>query len=107
MKSFNEKEKKLVNALEKLKNLKFEQTKNNKSISIIEEEKNQLEIEKKDLENNYAKLKLEYDILQNKMEKLKHEKSQEIKKENNFKEKLDELNQETDSLLDEINKWQM
>jgi len=29
------------------------------------------------------------------------------KKENQFSEKIDELNQETDSLLEEIDKWQM
>ena len=29
------------------------------------------------------------------------------KKENHFTEKIDELNQETDSLLEEIDKWQM
>ena len=28
-------------------------------------------------------------------------------KENQFNEKIDELNQETDSLLEEIDKWQM
>ena len=29
------------------------------------------------------------------------------RKENQFNEKIDELNQETDSLLEEIDKWQM
>ena len=29
------------------------------------------------------------------------------RKENQFSEKIDELNQETDSLLEEIDKWQM
>ena len=29
------------------------------------------------------------------------------KKENEFSEKIDELNQETDILLDEIDKWQI
>jgi len=31
----------------------------------------------------------------------------EKRKEVEFKEKIDELNQETDSLLEEIDKWQM
>ena len=29
------------------------------------------------------------------------------RKENQFNEKIDELNQETDNLLEEIDKWQM
>ena len=32
---------------------------------------------------------------------------QEKKKENQFSEKIDELNQETDNLMEEIDKWQM
>ncbi len=35
------------------------------------------------------------------------QKSKELDKETQFSEKIDELNQETDSLLDEIEKWQM
>ena len=31
----------------------------------------------------------------------------EVKKELEFSDKIDELNQETDSLLEEIDKWQM
>ena len=34
-------------------------------------------------------------------------KKSEQKKEIEFSEKIDELNQETDSLLEEIDKWQM
>ena len=35
------------------------------------------------------------------------QKKSEQKKEIEFSEKIDELNQETDSLLEEIDKWQM
>ena len=34
-------------------------------------------------------------------------KDKEEKKETEFSEKIDELNQETDTLLEEIDKWQM
>ena len=34
-------------------------------------------------------------------------KGEEAKKELEFSEKIDELNQETDTLLEEIDKWQM
>ena len=35
------------------------------------------------------------------------QKANEKKKETEFSEKIDELNQETDTLLEEIDKWQM
>jgi len=38
---------------------------------------------------------------------LNKEKEKESKKETEFAEKIDELNQETDTLLEEIDKWQM
>ena len=38
---------------------------------------------------------------------LKKRKLRKKKKEDQFSEKIDELNQETDILLDEIDKWQM
>ena len=40
------------------------------------------------------------------MEELKQKKIEEKIKENRFNEKIDELNQETDTLLEEIDKWQ-
>ncbi len=38
---------------------------------------------------------------------LNNQKESEIKKEIEYSDKIDELNQETDSLLEEIDKWQM
>ena len=49
----------------------------------------------------------EYKILSEKLEKINNEKTEEKRKETEFSEKIDELNQETDTLLDEIDKWQM
>ena len=37
---------------------------------------------------------------------MNNKKNVEQKKETEFSEKIDELNQETDTLLDEIDKWQ-
>ena len=55
-----------------------------------------------------------YQIPQSDLEKIKEElyshKQQKIKEQskvNDFSDKIDELNQETDSLLEEIDKWQM
>ena len=46
-------------------------------------------------------------ILSKKLEDLKNKEKLEERKQIEFSEKIDELNQETDTLLDEIDKWQM
>ena len=42
-----------------------------------------------------------------KLEEINNRKKSEQKKEIEFSEKIDELNQETDTLLEEIDKWQI
>ena len=42
-----------------------------------------------------------------KLEELEKREINDRKKEEKFSEKIDELNQETDSLMDEVEKWQM
>ena len=68
--------------------------------------KNQLEIEKKDIEEKYRLLKEDYNNLTVKIEEMKNREKLEEKKQLEFSEKIDELNQETDTLMDEIDKWQ-
>ena len=41
------------------------------------------------------------------VDELNTHKELEVKKESEFSDKIDELNQETDSLLEELDKWQM
>ena len=81
MKSPTEKEKKLNDALAELKNLDLGNNALQKDIENLSSQKNQLEIEKRE--------------------------SLEQRKQIEFTEKIDELNQETDTLLEEIDKWQM
>jgi len=45
--------------------------------------------------------------LTKKLEEIQNKEKIEQKKQAEFSEKIDELNQETDTLLDEIDKWQM
>ena len=52
------------------------------------------------MKNEYEQLKLKLDYFD------KQQKEESIK-EKKFEEKIDELNQETDILIDEIDKWQM
>ena len=69
-------------------------------------QKNQLEIEKQELEKKYASLIVEHEELTKKLDEFENQEKIEKKKQLKFSEKIDELNQETDILLDEIDKWQ-
>ena len=77
-----------------------------KRVEEFNDKKNQLEIEKKELEDKYNLLKEDYDILSKKIKEINDKKKLEELKQIEFSEKIDELNQETDNLLSEIDKWQ-
>ena len=60
--------------------------------------------------NDIDKYKLlldEHASLSKKLEDIQNKEKLEQKKQQEFSEKIDELNQETDTLLEEIDKWQM
>ena len=106
MNSILEKEKKLNIALAKLKNFKLEDPDIKKNIETLGQQKNQLEIEKSEIEKKYKTLVDEHDNLTRKLEELQNREKIEEKKRLEFSEKIDELNQETNTLMDEIDKWQ-
>ena len=107
MKYISEKEKKLEDALKKLKKLDLKNDQISGDIKELVEKKNQLEIEKNELEKRYKNLSDEHSNLQLKIKQMMVEKKDDRMKRLEFDEKIDELNQETDTLLDEIEKWQM
>ena len=106
MNSVIEKEKKLNLALTKLKNLNLNDPNINRNIENLKVQKNQLEIEKKELEKKYTSLVNEHDELSRKLDEFERQEKIERQKQLNFSEKIDELNQETDILLNEIDEWQ-
>ena len=69
MKILEEKEKKLVAALSKLKNLKLNFEDLNKNISNLENQRNQFKIEKEELEEKYGNLNKEHQNLKLQIEK--------------------------------------
>ena len=107
MNSIHEKEKKLEEALEKLNLINPQNLNLKETISDLDQQKNQLEIEKKEIEIKYDELQQNYLKLKSKIDELNTHEELETKKELEFSDKIDELNQETDSLLEEIDKWQM
>ena len=106
MNSVIEKEKKLSLALTKLKNLNLNNPDIKKNIENLNIQKNQLEIEKQDLEEKYKNLTDDYNSISKKLDEFQNQEKIEKKKQIEFSEKIDELNQETYTLLDEIDKWQ-
>ncbi len=106
MNSVIEKEKKLSLAIKKLRNLNLQNPELDNSLMELSNKKNQLEIEKKELEDKYKLLKEDYDTLSKKIEEINNKDKLEKLKQIQFSEKIDELNQETDTLLEEIDKWQ-
>ena len=107
MKYFGEKEKKLEIALDKLKKLKLVDEEGVKNLEFLSNQKNQLEIENIELENKYQNLINQHQKLKDQLKAIKEKNSEHKLDQLKFNEKIDELNQETDILLDEIDKWQM
>ncbi len=104
MKSLTEKEEKLILALKKLRDLKLKNPKVKELTENLSNQKNQLEIEKQEIEEKYKALHDDHAKLK---QKIKEQNQSQRTKELKFNEKIDELNQETDTLLEEIDKWQM
>ena len=101
----SEKEKKLNLALTKLRELNLKNP-DIKNIENLTQQKNQLEIEKQELEEKYKTLVNDYNKINEKLEEFQDKDKIEKKKQIEFSEKIDELNQETDILIDEIDTWQ-
>ena len=78
-----------------------------KNLEFLSDQKNQLEIEKKELQNKHSDLIREHQKLKDQLKIIKDKNSKHKLDQLKFNEKIDELNQETDILLDEIDKWQM
>ena len=106
MNSVTEKEKKLNLALTKLKKINLKNPHIKKNIENLRVKKNQLEIEKQELEQKYKSLINDYNDLNKKLDEFQNQEKLEEKRQIEFSEKIDELNQETDTLLEEIDKWQ-
>ena len=107
MKYISEKEKKLEIALGKLKKLNLIDDEGQKNLKFLSDQKNQLEIEKKELENKHQNLVHEHQKLREQLKTIKDKNSRHKLDQLKINEKIDELNQETDILLEEIDKWQM
>jgi len=106
MKNYEEKEKKLDNVLKKLSSMSNKVEKMNNSINSLNSEKNQLLREKAESERNFELLSKQHEELKSELKNINQDVMYKFDKKNNFSKKIDELNQETETLIDEIEKWQ-
>jgi peptidoglycan hydrolase CwlO-like protein len=73
----------------------------------IKTEKNELAYKKKEIEKHNRELMREHKYLKDKIKKLQLEVNKKSELEARFSRDIDELSQETESLVSEIDKWQM
>ena len=106
MKNYEEKEKKLYNVLKKLNSMSNKVLKMSNDIDCLNLEKNQLLREKEGSEKDFHMLTKQHQELKSELEKINKDVSYKFGNKNNFNQKIDELNQETETLIDEIEKWQ-
>ena len=106
MKNYEEKEKKLDNVLKRLNLMSNKVIMMNNDINSLKLEKNQLLGEKEESERNFQLLSQQHQELKSELEKINKNVKHKFANQNNFNQKIDELNQETETLIDEIEKWQ-
>ena len=107
MKNFEKKETNLNQLIEKLGKLNTSYSQysfNNKS---IERERDLIKSEKNAIEKKNQEILREHKYLTERVKKLEHELKSKKELEKKFDQDINELNQETQSLVEEIEKWQM
>ena len=107
MSSFEKKEQNLNQLIDKLNSLSLSYSQPNFQLEKIKTEKNELINNKKKIEKQNQELIREHKYLKEKIKKLQIEVNKKSELEARFNQDIDELSQETESLVREIDKWQM
>ncbi len=107
MNSFEKKEQNLNQLIDKLNSLSLSYSQPNYELEKIRTEKNDLTNKKKEIEKHNQELLREHKFLKEKIKKLQLEVLEKSKLEERFSQDIEELSQETESLVNEIDKWQM
>ena len=107
MSSFEKKEQNLNQLIDKLNSLSLSYTQPNYEIEKIRSERNNLATKKKEIEKKNEELMREHKYLKEKIKSLQLEVNKKSDLEDKFNQDIEELSKETDSLVSEIDKWQM
>ena len=107
MRSLEKKEQNLNQLIDKLNSLSLSYSQPNNELEKIRIEKNKIDHQKKEVEKKNEDLIREHLYLKDKIKKLQLELNKRSKLEDKFNQDIEELSQETESLVKEIDKWQM
>ena len=107
MSNIEKKEKNLNQLIDKLNSLSLSYSQPNYEIEKIRTEKNELFRQKNEIEKKNQELMREHKYLKEKINNLQLEIIKKSKIEDKFNEEIEELSQETENLVNEIDKWQM
>ena len=107
MSNFEKKEQNLNLLLDKLNSISLSYSQPNYELEKIKSERNELANKKKEIEKQNQELMREHKYLKDKIIKLQLEVNKKSEIEDRFNQDIEELSQETESLVSEIDKWQM
>jgi peptidoglycan hydrolase CwlO-like protein len=107
MSNFEKKEQNLNQLIDKLNSMALSYSQPSHELKKIKNEKNELANKKKEIEKQNQELMREHRYLKEKIKKLQIEVNKKSELEARFNQDIDELSQETESLVREIDKWQM
>ena len=107
MSIIEKKEKNLNQLINKLNSLTLTYSQPTYEIENIKSEKNEILRQKNEVEKKNQELLREHKYLKEKIKSLQLEINKRLDFEENFDQEIEDLNQETESLVSEIEKWQM
>tara|TARA_X000000368_G_C22936542_1_gene670149 strand:+ start:584 stop:907 length:324 start_codon:yes stop_codon:yes gene_type:complete len=107
MKNFEKKETNLNLLIDKLTKLNTSYSQYSFDNKSIEKEKDSFKSEKEELEKKNQEILREHKYLKERVKKLEYELKSKKELEKKFNKDINDLNQETQTLVDEIEKWQM
>ena len=107
MKNFRKKETNLNQLIEKLGKLNTSYSQHSFDNKFIEKERKSIKIERDELKKKNQEILREHKYLVERVKKLEHELNSKRELEKKFNKDINDLNQETQNLVDEIEKWQM
>ena len=107
MKNFEKKENNLNQLIEKLGKLNTSYSQYSFDNKFIERERDLIRSEKDELEKKNQEILREHKYLSDRVKKLEKELKSKKELEKKFNQDINDLNQETLSLVEEIEKWQM
>ena len=107
MSNFEKKEQNLNQHIDKLNSISLSYSQPKYEIEKIKTERNELANKKSEIERQNQELLREHKYLKEKILKLQFEVNKKSELEDKFKKDIEDLSQETESLVSEIDKWQM